>query len=186
MTSDRLAVLSQRMATVTLWFMGAILLVNAACWIEPSLTSVDGKGLSFSLTNDLISGLGVDISAYPWWQRLGGILLSSIPLLPLIFGLSHLRALFRTYAHCDYFSITAAQHLGRVGQFIALWVLLTFLCEPLLSLWMTLREPAGHHVISVSFTTSDIVALFLAGCISIIARILARASKVHAENKQFV
>ncbi|VWD55523.1 membrane protein [Burkholderia lata] len=186
MHSDRIARISQQMATVTLWFIVGMLVLNAACWAFPSLNTASGPGLVFGLTDSVISNLSVDVAAFPWWQKAVGILLSSVPLIALANGLRHLRALFRTYARRDYFSAQAAGHLGKTGRAIGLWVLLSLLCEPLLSVWATLREPVGHRVVSIGFSLPYVVALFTAACIAVIAHILRRASELDAEHRQFV
>jgi len=186
MHSDRIARISQQMATVTLGFIVGMLVLNAACWAFPSLNAASGPGLVFGLTDSVISNLRVDVAAFPWWQKAVGILLSSVPLVALANGLRHLRALFRTYARRDYFSVQAAGHLGKTGRAIGLWVLLSLLCEPLLSVWATLREPVGHHVVSIGFSLPYVVALFTAACIAVIAHILRQASELDAEHRQFV
>ncbi|AOI82620.1 DUF2975 domain-containing protein [Burkholderia cepacia] len=186
MHSDRIACISQQMATVTLWFIVGMLVLNAACWAFPSLNAASGPGLVFGLTDSVISNLHVDVAAFPWWQKAVGILLSSVPLIALANGLRHLRALFRTYARRDYFSAQAAGHLGKTGRAIGMWVLLSLLCEPLLSVWATLREPVGHRVVSIGFSLPYVVALFTAACIAVIAHILRQASELDAEHRQFV
>ncbi|MBR8133170.1 DUF2975 domain-containing protein [Burkholderia ambifaria] len=186
MHSDRIARISQQMATVTLGFIVGMLVLNAACWAFPSLNGASGPGLVFGLTDSVISNLRVDVAAFPWWQKAVGILLSSVPLVALANGLRHLRALFRTYARRDYFSVQAAGHLGKTGRAIGLWVLLSLLCEPLLSVWATLREPVGHRVVSIGFSLPYVVALFTAACIAVIAHILRQASELDAEHRQFV
>lgn len=175
------------MAAVTLGFTVAMLLLNAACWMYPSLTSVtNGRGMGFGLTDGLISGLSVDVARFPWWQKAGCIAFSSVPLLALANGLRHLRLLFQRYACQEYFSAAAATHLGKVGKSAGLWVLLSLLCEPVLSVWATLREPAGHHVVTLSFGSPYVVALFMAGCVMVIAQILKQASELDSEHRQFV
>ncbi|PRF96901.1 DUF2975 domain-containing protein [Burkholderia ambifaria] len=186
MHSDRIARISQQMATVTLGFIVGMLVLNAACWAFPSLNGASGPGLVFGLTDSVITNLRVDVAAFPWWQKAVGILLSSVPLIALANGLRHLRALFRTYARRDYFSVQAAGHLGKTGRAIGLWVLLSLLCEPLLSVWATLREPVGHRVVSIGFSLPYVVALFTAACIAVIAHILRQASELDAEHRQFV
>ncbi|WP_431018675.1 DUF2975 domain-containing protein [Burkholderia cepacia] len=186
MHSDRIARISQQMATVTLWFIVGMLVLNAACWAFPSLNAASGPGLVFGLTDSVISNLHVDVAAFPWWQKAVGILLSSVPLIALANGLRHLRALFRTYARRDYFSAQAAGNLGKTGRAIGMWVLLSLLCEPLLSVWATLREPVGHRVVSIGFSLPYVVALFTAACIAVIAHILRQASELDAEHRQFV
>lgn len=187
MTSDRLARFSQGMAAVTLCFIVAMLLLNAVCWLFPSLSSAtNGYGIGFSLTDELISKLDIHVAAFPWWQKAGGAFLSSVPLLALAHGLHHLRLLFRSYGRREYFSAAAATHLGKVGKSVGMWVLLSLLCEPLLSIWSTMRAPVGHRVITVSFGSPYVVALFLAGCIAVIAHILKQASELDSEHRQFV
>ncbi|RMX07966.1 DUF2975 domain-containing protein [Corticibacter populi] len=187
MVTDRLPVLSQRMATLTLWLVIGMLLLNAAVWLVPAWQDLHARhGLSFSLSDSLIAALALEPAALPWWQRLGAAVLSAIPLLVLSGGLLHLRALLRNYAGGQYFSPQSATHMGRLGQAVALWVLATFLCEPLLSAWLTFTNPPGERLISLGFDSGSIVALFLAACVVVIARILRRASELHAENQQFV
>ncbi|MEB0047607.1 MULTISPECIES: DUF2975 domain-containing protein [unclassified Pseudomonas] len=186
MTSNRLAQLSQRMAVVTLLLIAVMLLLNALLWLVPSLVEKNGWGLGFALTERQLGDMADQAALFPWWQALGGIVLSSVPLLAMAFGLVYLRRLFQTYARGEYFSREAALHLGKVGRGVAIWVLLDFLCEPLLSVWVTINAPVGERLVSLSITAPTFVALFLAACISIIARILWQASEVDSENRTFV
>ncbi|NUT88880.1 DUF2975 domain-containing protein [Pseudomonas corrugata] len=185
MCSNRLALYSQRMAAITLVFIVAMMVVNAAAWLFPDVASK--YGLGFSLTErqlfSLPAGGAVGLTG---WQRLGGILLSSVPLLALAVGLVNLRQLFRRYAQGQYFSSEAAVYLGNAGRAVALWVLLDFLCEPFLSLLVTINAPVGERLLTISITAPSFVALFLAACIAIIARILSQASEVDSENRTFV
>ncbi|WP_411753188.1 DUF2975 domain-containing protein [Serratia sp. (in: enterobacteria)] len=186
MTLDRLTRFSQRMATITLCLLLAMLLLNAAYWLFPSVAANDGYGFHFSISNDLISALGVDLYNFPGWQLAGGILLSSVPLLALALGLYHLRKLFQTYGQRAYFSGIAAHHLGKMGQYVAIWTILELLCQPFLSYWITMQEPVGQRMVTFGIDAGNIVALFLAACIAVIAQILKQASKLHCENQQFV
>ncbi|TFY95005.1 DUF2975 domain-containing protein [Pseudomonas nabeulensis] len=187
MNTQRLALYSQRMSIVTLSLIIAMLLLNAAVWLFPVLSSSsDGLGFGFALSDRQIEGRAEQVALFPWWQTLGSIVLSSIPLVALANGLNHLRRLFQSYARGEYFSSAAALHLGKVGRAVVLWVLLDFLCEPLLSVWVTMNAPAGERMISLSVTAPSFVALFLAACISVIARILRQASEVDSENRTFV
>nr|WP_260441523.1 DUF2975 domain-containing protein [Serratia fonticola] len=163
-----------------------MLLLNTVYWLFPNVAENQGYGFDFSLSNKLISSLAVNLHAFPWWQIAGGIIISSVPLLALALGLYHLRLLFKTYGQRAYFSDIAANHLGKMGQYVAIWTILELLCEPLLSYWTTMLEPVGQRVVTMSFDSGNIVALFLAACIAIIAQILKQASRLHSENQQFV
>lgn len=187
MNTQRLAQLSQRMSLLTLLLIVVMLVLNTAVWLFPVLSSsAEGLGFGFALSDRLIQERTAQVALFPWWQIAGGIVLSSIPLVALAFGLNHLRQLFRNYARGEYFSSAAAQHLGKVGRAVALWVLLDFLCEPLLSVWVTMNEPVGQRLITLSLTPPSFVALFLAACIAVIARILWQASEMDSENRTFV
>lgn len=186
MTSNRLAQLSQRMAAVTLFFIVAMLVINGVLWLFPFLAAKDGWGLGFALTDRQLAHITDQAMLFPWWQVSGAIVLSSVPLLALAYGLGHLRRLFQCYSRGEYFASSGAVHLGLVGRAVALWVILDFLCEPLLSVWVTMNLPAGERLITLSVTAPTFVALFLAACISIIARILRQASEVDSEYRTFV
>lgn len=183
--ADRLAGLSHRMASITLALMFALLALNVVNWIYPPY-GPHGYGFSFGLTSRWLSNVDIDIATFPFWQRLGAILISSVPLLVLMSGLGHLRRLFRAYAEGAYFSMEAARRLGALGRSIALWVVVQFLTEPVLSVWLTLRNAPGHRLVALSLDSTALVALFVAACIAVIGRILQRASEVYQENQQFV
>lgn len=187
MVKDRLAHLSHRMAVVTLWFVIFMLALNAANWFFPMLgMERGGYGLSFSLTNKFFSMGRFNIMALSWWKAAGAIVLTSIPLVALSVGLLNLRSLFKEYAQGLYFSSTSSVYLERVGRSVLLWVLLSFLAEPLLGLWLSLGAPVGQRFFSLSIQSSELVSIFVAICIMLIARILRRAAAVDQENKLFV
>lgn len=187
MKTDRIARLSQHMSVATLCIIVAMMVLNAATWIFPPQPSpLHEPVATFSFSNTQVAALGIDVSGFPWWQTVGGIVLSSLPIAALAGGLLGLRALFCTYARGEYFSVAAARHLGRVGRALGLWVAASVFCEPLISFWVTLREPVGHRIISVGFGTPYFVALFMAACIAVISLILQRASELDAEHRQIV
>lgn len=187
MSADRLSRMSQHMATVSFLFIIGMILLNSFCWIFPKLSSIDGGyGLSFSLTDSLINNIGINVEYLPWWQTAGGAIISGIPLLALSYGVYNLRLLFKCYGQREYFSQKSASLLESVGKSIITWDVLSFMLEPLLSYWMTFREGPGNRMISLSFESQDIVALFVAICIILIAQILRRAADLQDENRQFV
>lgn len=183
MTPDRLANHSRFLASATLLLIIAMLLVNIICWFYPSLVSTYGIGFNLALT---AGHLEVNVEQMPGWQIAGCILLSSIPLLILARGLLALRTLFQVYSRGDYFSPESAERLGQVGKNVGFWVLATFLVEPALSVWMTFLLPPGQRLLSLGFSPAQVVALFLAASIMLIAKILYNACSLARENQQFV
>ncbi|WP_370680983.1 DUF2975 domain-containing protein [Comamonas sp. GB3 AK4-5] len=186
-STDSLARSSQYIAAAALVLVVAMLVLNTATWFFPALGQVDGgAGLSFSLTQRMVSMAGIDVAAMPWWQLLGAALISSIPLFAMAYGLLHLRALFQQYAGGSYFAHSAYGHMEKLGRAILAWVVLDFVCEPVLSLWLTMLAPVGQRMLTLSLEPPVFIALFLAACVIAIARILQRACDLHAENQQFV
>lgn len=185
MKTNCLAERSRIMAKLTLLLIVGMLLLNAACWVFPVLAR--GYGMGFDLTaTSMLNQRPIDVTMMPWWQRLGGMLLSSVPLLVLAWGLNALRRLFLSYACGDYFSPNSSQLLGRVGRGVALWVLASFVLEPVLTVWLTMLAPPGQRMVTLSFGSPQLVALFLAAAVMLIARILGAASAVAQENDQFI
>ena len=82
MSSNRLASYSQRMAAITLVFIVVMMVVNTAAWLFPDVAS--RYGLGFALTERQLSSMSEDAMHLAGWQRLGAILLSSIPLLAVL------------------------------------------------------------------------------------------------------
>ncbi|WP_392566813.1 DUF2975 domain-containing protein [Utexia brackfieldae] len=181
--SQRLARFSQYMAVATLVLMVLILLINVIYWLWPDF-AYSWFGFSFSIS--IAKMIGVEIIDLLLWQRFGGIVVSSLPLLTLVLAALSLFKLFRLYARKEYFSEQAALYLERVGKFVMLWVILNFLCQPATSYWMTMNAPIGHRMITLGLGSEDIIALFLSACFYIIARILGQASTVYIENQSFV
>lgn len=187
MSPDKLSRISQHMATVSFIFLIGIILLNLLCWIFPILSSIDGGyGLSFSITNNLISNIGMNIESLPWWQTAVGAIISGIPLLALSYGLYNLRLLFKGYGQREYFSKKSALLLENFGKCLILSCFLSFVIEPLLSFWVTFRDGPGNRIVSLSFEPKDVFAIFIALCIILIAQILRRAADLQDENRQFV
>ncbi|RKG01439.1 DUF2975 domain-containing protein, partial [Pseudomonas aeruginosa] len=85
-----------------------------------------------------------------------------------------------------YFCEDAAALLGKVGLCLACWVLANFLLEPLLTVWVTFLQPQGQRIVSLSFGSAELVSLFAAASVMVIARIQRKAALLAEENRQFV
>lgn len=179
MTNDRLVRLSRRMAAITPVFTTLMLVCNAiACF-----------GLNSQFTNsatDMAATLDIELQNLPGWQLLGALALTSIPLLVLAYGLEHLRQLFLSYAHANYFSAAGATHFQKVGKALLLWCLLNIVCNGLLSVCLSLSKAPGQRMLALNIGSADIAAIFVAGSIWIIANILKRASELDLEHRQIV
>ena len=180
---DKLAMLCRRMYITTQIVLFSMLALNVAAWIFPPLRE---NGIAFSLTDHMLENFGAIAFVLPWWQKAGAILVSSIPLMVLAYGLYQLGMLFRTYARRAYFSAEAAGYMGKTAKMVILWVIVRYLSEPLLSLWITMNEPVGKRSIMLTFSPGDVMVLFLGACIWLISYILYKANRLQAENEMFI
>jgi len=185
MSPNKLMNFSRLMSSATLLLIIGMLLLNAACWVYPAL--VKEYGFGFNLTAASIAGdFKVDVAHMPWWQVCGGIVLSSVPLLMLAKGLNALRLLFKLYSGGEYFTAGSALLLGQVGRAVFLWVAFSFVLTPAMSVWVTSLLPVGQRMLTIGFDSSQLVSLFLAASIMVIASVHHKAAVLADENKQFI
>jgi len=181
MYPDRMTRLCSRMATVSLWLMTLLLLINIGGWFSPFLLSLTpGWVARWMLDNQLNPAM------MPWWQSTGGAALSCLPFFVLGGALWQLRRLFLLYAAGELFSPAAARILGLVGRLVFAWGLLGIAMQPLMSVWLTMLAAPGHRLVTISASMSDIVVLYMAGCISVIAHVLGKANQLEEENRLFL
>ena len=133
-------------------------------------------------------------------EHLGAELNSSVPLLYRVAALScalgaatftmwalwSLRRLFLLYAHGSVFSAEALSSLNQVATALFASVIVGFISEAPISFFLTWSRGAHHREISLSFGTSDVATLFIAGVVLVIARVMAEAQRVADENAKFV
>ncbi|RON69405.1 DUF2975 domain-containing protein [Pseudomonas fluorescens] len=185
MTNDNLARHSRLMATCTQILIIGMLVWNTACWIFPEFARQYGIGFNLTAVG-LNADYNVDVGNMPGWQIAGGLFLSSIPLLMLAYGLIALRRLFQLYSEGQYFSERSSALLGKVGFGVIMWVLLSFVLTPAISVWVTFLQPPGEGFLTIAFSPSDLVSLFLAASVMVVARIHQKGTALARENNQFI
>ena len=103
-----------------------------------------------------------------------------------MWALWSLRRLFLLYARGSVFSAEALAALNHVAVALFAGVVVAFAMQAPISLALTWPNGAGHREISLSFGTSDVATLFMAGVVLVIARVMAEAQRVADENAKFV
>ncbi|MCD4500779.1 DUF2975 domain-containing protein [Chromobacterium vaccinii] len=186
MNSPRLSRYCAVMACVTFLGICAMLLFHLLLWLFPKAILDAGLTISFDDHNGFYGLRHFDMTVLPLWQRLGGAVISCLPLLVLAQGLNALRRLFRLYAQAEYFSEHAASLLAKVGSRIAFWVLADILVQPLMGVWLTMMQPAGHRQLTFGLDTGNLESLFIAAVVMVIARIQQEGVALARENKQFL
>ncbi|TNF70208.1 MAG: DUF2975 domain-containing protein [Gammaproteobacteria bacterium] len=108
---------------------------------------------------------------------------SMIPCLIILYGLYQLIKLFKNYEKGDVFSIKNVLCYRKLCYTLFAWVIGGLIYDPLMSLVLTFNNPPGHRVISISFGSSDIVALIAGAIVLIIAHIMYQAHQISNENQ---
>ncbi|MFB0825996.1 DUF2975 domain-containing protein [Chromobacterium violaceum] len=186
MNSSRLSRYCAAMACVTFCGICAMLLFHILLWLFPQAILDAGWTITADGHNGFYGLRDFDMTKLPFWQRLGGAVISCLPLLVLAQGLNALRRLFRLYAQAEYFSERSASLLAKVGSRIALWVLTDLLVQPLTGLWLIMMQPAGHRQITFGIDSGNLESLFIAAVVMVIARIQQEGVALARENKQFI
>ncbi|MBV8045724.1 MAG: DUF2975 domain-containing protein [Paludibacterium sp.] len=184
MTSQQISKLSAALAAISTALVAATLLLNVLCWFNPDIAQQ--YGLRFGMPEGAAARWHVDLASLAGWQLFGAAAISSIPLTALAAAFWCSRGLFHAFSRGAYFSEHTAELMSRIARYIALWVGLSLVSEPALSMWLTATAPAGGHVVSLSLGSPDLVALYLAGCLAVIAHVLRAGVAVEQENQQFI
>ncbi|OTA19361.1 hypothetical protein Xbed_02404 [Xenorhabdus beddingii] len=179
----RTATLSLVMSKLSLLLIIIVIAINIFSWLEPKLV-LEKYGLGFALTERILSHLYRD--NFSAWKLAGGILISTIPLLSLSGSFWAFHRLFGNYKKGDYFSKRTVKYLEYAGWGVIAWSILDILCQPLLTLWLTMGAPVGERLISLSITAGHFVAIFISVCLAIISRILYQACDIYDENQSII
>lgn len=179
----RMTTLSLVMSRLSLLIIILMMVINIFSWLDPKLI-LGRYGLGFSLTERILSNF--DWDTFTAWKLTGGILISTIPLLSLVGSFLAFHRLFGNYRKGDYFSKRTVKYLEYAGWGVILWSILDILCQPVLTLWLTIGAPVGERLISLSITTGHFVAIFISVCLAIISRILYQACDIYDENQSIV
>jgi len=175
---DKLARLSRVMSILSLLGMILIPVLVIAIFLHPDTTQF----LMFRLDH-----LGADLTGkIPLPHRLGALVCETLPLGCTIWAMWSLRQLFANYAGGQVFSQEPLRHLNNVANALFLGVLADIVMEAPISYLLNLHNPSGHREISLSFGSSDVVWLFVAGTVLVIARVMGEARRVADENAAFV
>lgn len=103
-----------------------------------------------------------------------------------VWALLSLHRLFAGYAKGQIFSASAVRALGHVATALFIAVIAGFFAEAGASLALTLSNPPGERLVTLSASSRQFAELFWAGVILIIARAMREGLRVADENAGFV
>lgn len=99
----------------------------------------------------------------------------------IMYGIAVLRRLFNQYEQNHFFTGETVTCFARLSSTLIYWVLATVVSDPLLSIILTMNNPAGQKAIAISFQSADLTALVVGGALSIIARVMDSGRKLQEE-----
>ncbi|HVP84625.1 MAG TPA: DUF2975 domain-containing protein [Rhizomicrobium sp.] len=118
--------------------------------------------------------------------RLGALAFEMGAVACVMWALWSLRRLFLRYAAGDVFSNQTLHLLHSVAVALFAKVIVGFAVMAPVTALLTYPLGHGHRFISLSFGSEDVSALFLAGAVLVIARVMSVARRMADENESFV
>jgi hypothetical protein len=173
---SNLAWLSRLMAWLATVGMVVSPLLDAAVYLWPGTR--EGLNLDADHMGALLNA-GVPLSA-----RLGALAFSLAAEALMVWALWSLRALFLGYARGEVFTPPALRLLNNVAVALFANVIVTFAMHAPISLILSVA--AAKPQISLDFGSGDVVTLFTAGAVLVIARVMVEAGRIAEENAKFV
>jgi hypothetical protein len=168
--------LSRTMALLATTGMVVTPLTDAALYLWPGAR--DGMNLDVDHMGGLLS------DAVPLPYRLGAMAFSLAAVALTVWALWSLRGLFLHYARGEVFTPPALRLLNNVAVALFASVVVTFAMHAPISLILSLG--VGKPQISLDFGSADVVTLFTAGVVLVIARVMVEAGRIAEENAKFV
>jgi len=157
-----------------LWAVGGVLVT--VFFASNVQVGPEGAYLTFPASHD-ISGT-VLLSEQPWLARIAGIVDVIIATTPIMFGLWHLRGLFRLYARGIVFARDNARHLKQIGLWLLAYPFAKFGAN------MIFRAAGGTDL--AWFSSTLIYALLLGAVVVVMAEVMAFGHEIEREREEFV
>jgi uncharacterized membrane protein YidH (DUF202 family) len=142
--------------------------------------SFDGFHASFS-PNPLQASPEIATASLPLFARALGILVDGIGVGLLIMVIFKFISIMRAFQRGETFSQHTMFLFTRMSRFIFVWAIYDFFKSIPLSLATTICNPAGHHVLAVSITSSNISNIFIVGCFLVISSIIYEGVRLKDE-----
>lgn len=134
-----------------------------------------------------VNHLGAELNlSVPLIFRIAALGCALAPTAFTMWALWSLRRLFFLYASGSVFSAEALAALNSVAVALFAGVIVAFITQAPISALLTWSRGPHHREISLSFGSNDVVTLFMAGVVLVIARVMAEAQRMADENAKFV
>ena len=120
------------------------------------------------------------------WQRVVGLCISAVPLGLLLAGLWQARTCFGLFARGEVFTLPAVVALKRFARLSTASFASSFLVSTALSTLLSINNMPGTRQVVIGVSTYQIIALFFAGMVWLMAAVIAQGLHLAEENANFV
>ena len=120
------------------------------------------------------------------WQRVAGGRVSAVPLGLLLAGLWQARKCLGLFAGGQIFTLQVVAASKRFASFAKASFASSFLASTELSTLIFFNKALGTRQISIGLTTNQVIALFSAGMVWLMAAVIAKWQQLVEENANFV
>jgi hypothetical protein len=122
----------------------------------------------------------------PALTRFLSFLSELIPLSAVIYGLLKLRALFMLYQNGKIFTEENVTCFRSLGRSLIAWMICDVIRNSLLSMILTMDNPAGQKILLVGLNPADFTGIFVGIVILIITWVMDEARKIQEEQASFI
>ncbi len=177
---SRLALMSRVMAWLTLAAALALPLMVLLTYLSPN----EMGPLNLRLYH--LSGERRFSEAVPFNDRMIAFAFAAIPLGVAVWALLTLRQLFVSFAAHEIFSRTTSRTLSMLSLAVFAYVVVAFIAQAPIGHFLRRSDPNNHIVFTLSIGLEDLIALFAAAIVAVVARVMSEATRVADENAKFV
>lgn len=117
--------------------------------------------------------------------RMIGFCIGFIMALPIFFGLSQLRKMFQLYAQGQLFTLKHCDIVKNISWCFIVYGLLILLQHSLMSIGLTILNPAGERIMSLGFGSSSIFAILIGVVLLPLSHVMKVAYQM-AEEQEFI
>lgn len=121
-----------------------------------------------------------------WINLLLGFLVSLAGAAVVLYGVSRLRRLFMLYGRGQVFTHEAARCLRGFALAIMLYAAVSPIIGGLLSVVLTMANPPGERVLTISMSSNELALLFLGACLLVISWVMLESSRLADDSAQIV
>lgn len=175
--AERIRKLSRTLALACLVLIVALPLAVALfwAWAEPATLAARSNLAPDSIHAPLLA-----------WQRLAGALLAELPLVLLLAGVWEARKCFLLFARGRIFTTEAVRGLSRFAAWALASAIAAIVAGAAVSVVITANNPAGMRHLAIGIGSDQVLMVFFAGMVWLLAAVIGQGQALAEENDAFV